>query len=106
MPNLTASIPHQLGRAEAKRRIQDGLAQARQQHAALLGAVQETWTGDRLAFSVSAMGQTVTGHLDVDDQAVHVDVVLPLFLAMLSGTVKQAIEQQGRRLLTGPKPAP
>src|SRR4051812_25219311 len=85
MSNLTATVPHKLTRDEAKRRIQDQLGQLRQQQGQLLQNLQETWTGDRMDFSVAAMGQTVTGHLVVEDQAVQVEVALPWMLAMLAG---------------------
>jgi hypothetical protein len=106
MPDLTASVPHQLTRAEAKRRIQERIGAVRQQHAALVTNLQETWTGDRLEFSLTAMGQAVSGHLTVDDQAVHLTVALPWLLRMLVGTLKSQIEQQGRVLLNlaGPRP--
>jgi len=102
MPNLTASIPHQLSRTEAKRRIQEKIAEARQQHATYLSSLQETWDGDRLTFAVSALGQSVNGHLTVEDQVVHLEIALPLFLSFLAGAVKQQIEQQGHLLLAGP----
>jgi len=102
MPNLTASIPHQLSRAEVKRRIQEQVSTLRQQKGVPISNLQETWTGDAMAFSVSSMGQVISGHLTIDDHAVHVDVALPWFLSMLSGVVKQRIEHQGRHLLGGP----
>ncbi len=104
MPSITATIPHQLTRAEAKRRIQEQVRTLRRQQGPLLTSLHETWAGDRLDFSAGAMGQTIKGHLTVDDQAVHVEVELPAFLAMLAGTVKQTIEQQGRHLLLGHTP--
>lgn len=100
MPDLTATIPHQLTRAEAKRRIQEQVGVVRQQYGAVLTNLQETWTGDAMAFSLSAMGQSISGSLTVDDQAVHLTVALPWLLRMLAETVKPSIEQQGRRLLT------
>ena len=99
MPNLTASIPHQLSRAEVKRRIQEQIALARTEHAAVLGAVRETWTGDTLDFSVGVLGQSVSGKVEITDQAVNVEIALPWLLAMLAGNVQQKIEQQGRKLL-------
>jgi putative polyhydroxyalkanoate system protein len=104
MPNLTASIPHQLTRAEAKRRIQEHLGVLRHQHGSMFTNVQETWTGDAMSFSVTAMGQSVAGNLNVDDQAIHITVVLPWLLSMLSGSIKQQLEVQGKRLLELPPP--
>jgi hypothetical protein len=99
MPDLTASIPHRLTRAEAKRRIQDQIGIVRQQHGAMLTNLQETWTGDAMAFSLTAMGHSISGRLTVDDQAVHLTVALPWLLGMLAETVKPRIERQGRHLL-------
>ena len=104
MPNLTASIPHQLTRAEAKRRIQDQIGMLRQQHGSMFSELKETWTGDRMDFSATAMGQSISGHLNVDDHVVQVDVALPWFLSMLGGAVKQGIEQQVKHVLAIPSP--
>lgn len=97
--NLTLSIPHQLTRAEARRRIQEQLARLQQQYGGMLGRVEERWDGDTLHFAVSAAGQTVSGQAFVEDQAVRLEVVLPWMLAMLAGPVQQAIEKQGTALL-------
>jgi Putative polyhydroxyalkanoic acid system protein (PHA_gran_rgn) len=102
MPKMTASIPHQLTRAEAKRRIQEQLGTVRREFASHLHDVQESWIGDRLEFSLTALGQSIAGRLDVDDHSVHVEVDLPWLLAMLAGPVKRQIEDKARRLLAGP----
>jgi Putative polyhydroxyalkanoic acid system protein (PHA_gran_rgn) len=102
MPKLTASIPHRLPRAEAKRRIQEQLGTIRREFVSHLHDVQESWTGDRLEFSLRALGQSIAGRLDVDDQAVHVEIDLPWLLAMLAGPVKRQVEDRARRLLAGP----
>ena len=104
MENLTATIPHRLGRIEARRRIQEQLGELRKQHGNVLQEIKENWNGDRMDFSVSAMGQSISGNLVVQEQAVQVEVAMPWLLAMLAGTVKQQIEQQGKRMLEGPKP--
>jgi Putative polyhydroxyalkanoic acid system protein (PHA_gran_rgn) len=102
MPTMTASIPHRLPRAEAKRRIQEQLGVVRREFASHLHDVHESWTGDRLDFSLRALGQSITGRVDVDDQAVHVAIDLPWLLALLAGPVRRQVEDQARRLLAGP----
>jgi hypothetical protein len=96
---MTATIPHQLGKAEAKRRIQSQLAGLRGQYGSLFTNVSETWTGDTLAFSLSAMGETISGRLTVDDQALYLTVSLPWILQMLETVIRPQIEEQGRKLL-------
>jgi hypothetical protein len=106
MPNLTASIPHRLSRAEAKRRIQEQVGTLRSQPGTVLANLTEQWTGDTMFFSASAMGQPISGRLMVADHVVHVDVALPWLLAMIAGTVKYRIEQQVTQLLAIAGPAP
>jgi putative polyhydroxyalkanoic acid system protein len=99
MPDMTASIPHQLTRSEAKQRIQDQIALVRQRHGGVVTSLQETWTGDRLQFSANAAGQSLSGHLTVDDQMVHLTVHLPWFLSILAGSIRHRLEAEGRQLL-------
>jgi hypothetical protein len=68
MPKMTASIPHRLTRTEAKRRIQEQLGTVRREFARHLHDVHESWTGDRLDFSLRALGQSITDRLNVDNR--------------------------------------
>ena len=102
---ITLTVPHQLSRAEVKRRIQEEVGRAEKQFGSMLGSVRQTWDGDTLDFSVSAAGQTVSGKAFVEDRQVRLEIALPWFLAALAGTVRQRIEQRGREVL-GYKPDP
>lgn len=103
MPKLSVSIPHQLSRQEARSRVGQLVDQSRQQLDGL-GTLDERWDGDILNFKGSALGVSVTGAVHVEDQEVRLEVDLPWQLAMFSATVKQRIEQEGRKLLES-KPA-
>src|SRR2546423_14307221 len=74
---LVVTIPHRLGREEAARRLKSGLATARANYSALLAIHEETWTGDRLAFHVSAIGQNANRAIDVADDHVPVEGTPP-----------------------------
>lgn len=104
MPNLTVTIPHQLGRDEARRRIDEQATRLQSQHGGMLQRVEQRWEGDTMHFLLAAVGQSVTGTLRVAEQEVHLEVALPWMLAMLAGAVKAQIEKQGRDLL-GHRPA-
>src|SRR5262249_33244386 len=67
---LIVSTPHRLGREEATRRIRSGLTAARTNYSALLTIHEESWSGDRLAFNLSALGQSAVGFIDVADDHV------------------------------------
>jgi putative polyhydroxyalkanoate system protein len=98
MPNITLSLPHQLPRAEAKKRVEELVGQFHQQVGGM-GRLEETWTGDTMAFTFSVAGTAVTGKVFVEDQAVRMEVNLPWALAMFAGGIKQRIEQEGRKML-------
>ncbi|HWG44401.1 MAG TPA: polyhydroxyalkanoic acid system family protein [Gemmataceae bacterium] len=99
MPNLTITIPHQLSKEEAKRRIGEQAATLQSQQGGMLERVEQRWDGDTLHFHVGAAGQSVSGSALFSDQSVHLDIALPWMLSLLAGTVKKQIEQQGHKLL-------
>ncbi len=96
---LSIRIPHQLGRAEARRRIEAGFAKLIQQLPGGGGGYSERWDGDRLTFSLSAMGQAVSGVVDVSDAAVAMDLQLPSVLGMLASGLAGRIQKAGQLLL-------
>lgn len=97
---LVVVIPHQLGHAEARRRLDGGIEQAR----ALLSRNAITmadakWDADRLTFAVGALGQRVDGHIDVAEDSVRLEIALPWLLALFAQKAQNAIQKQGTLLL-------
>jgi len=96
---LIVSIPHRLSREEAARRIKSGLTAARTNYSALLTIHEETWSGDRLAFNLGALGQSAVGFIDVADDHVHLEVQLPWLLAVVAEKLTPAIRKEGTLML-------
>ena len=96
---LVVSIPHNLGKGEARRRLHAGVTQLKAQIGDKFGSVEETWADDRMTFRVAVMGQTVNGHLDVADDTVRVEVQLPWLLSMMAEKAKGYIQKQGTLML-------
>ena len=96
---LVVSIPHSLGKAEALRRLQGGVGQLKTTLGDKLTSIEDTWSGDRMDFRVGALGQTVSGHLDVMDDTVRLEVVLPWVLQIFAEKAKGYIERQGTLML-------
>jgi hypothetical protein len=94
---LVVSIPHSLGREEALQRLKTGLAGVPQ--VGLLTIDQQTWVGNRMAFTVRALGQAVPGSLEVDDTAVRLEVVLPGLLLKLWEPLKTVLLGRAKVLL-------
>jgi len=96
---LVVSIPHRLGRAEAVRRLKAGLGEVRTSYGHLMSIEEETWSGDNLAFRISALGQSCSGGIDVADDHVEVRIVLPWLLAMIAHTIQPLIRREATLML-------
>jgi hypothetical protein len=100
---ITITLPHKLTQAEIKGRLESALAEARGHYPAYAGSLRETWTANRMDFMVSAMGQAVTGRIDVLPDTLQIQVDLPVFLAMMADAIRNRLENEGRKLLAAPK---
>jgi hypothetical protein len=96
---LIVSIPHQLGREEAIRRLRGGLTRTASSFP-VLKVDEERWDNDRMIFRVRAMGQAASGHVDVEDDHVRLEVTLPWLLQRFAEVAKAAISHRGNLLLT------
>jgi hypothetical protein len=96
---LVVTIPHRLGKEEALRRIQAGLGKVRSAFSQHLAQVEETWTNEHLDFRLAVLGQSLSGTMDVADDHVRLEVMLPWMLALLAERTKALIEKQGQLML-------
>ena len=99
---LDITIPHSLGRVEARRRVAEGVEKARVQYAGKVGHVEQCWTGDRLDIAILALGQRVSGWMEVHESAVQIHVLLPWLLAKLAERLRPQIESEAQRILQLP----
>lgn len=96
---LVVSIPHNLGKEEAVRRLKTGLTRAATS-VPVLKVDEERWDGDQMIFRVRALGQAASGRIDVGDANVRVEVVLPWLLQRFADMAQNAIRNRGQLLLT------
>jgi len=96
---LVISLPHHLGREEARRRLKTGLARAAES-LPVLTVDEEKWEGDRMIFRVRALGQAAAGQVDVAEDHVRVEVRLPWLLQKFAEAAQAAIQKRGNLLLT------
>lgn len=97
---IIITIPHQLGRAGARRRIEGDFAKIINLLPGSSGAPSERWGGDRLIFSVAALGQTVSGVIQVLDATAIMELELPGALRVIASSLKERLEKMGQVLLT------
>ena len=96
---LIVSIPHSLGREEAVRRLKAGLTRAAA-GVPVLAVEEERWEDNHMAFRVRALGQVASGHLDVAEDHVRLEVTLPWLLQRFAELAQVAIKKRGNLLLT------
>jgi len=100
---MEVAIPHKLGRDEVRNRLRtrshtmaDGIPGG-------MADVKTAWpTEDRMTLEIAAMGQALTGHIDVEDSQVVLHMDLPPSLGFIKPIIEGAIRQQGQKLLAGP----
>ena len=94
---LVVTVPHSLGRTEALRRSKSGFGRVTANIPFL--SYQQSWTDDRMTFRAHAMGQHISGTVDVGESDVRLEVVLPWILQRLAGAVQNAFKESAQRLL-------
>jgi putative polyhydroxyalkanoate system protein len=100
MKTITVTVPHDLDRAGAKARIENGFSGMRQQFAAMgVQDVTQQWKGDMLLFRAKGMGQTLDGRIDVRDKDVQIELDLPMLLVGMAERIRGGIEKQGQAML-------
>jgi hypothetical protein len=96
---LVVSIPHRLGKAEAVRRLRNGLGRARTDFGHIISLDEETWNGDAVSFRVRALGQVAAGTIEVLDDHLRLEVVLPWLLSKLTERFVPTIRKEATLLL-------
>ncbi len=100
MATTTVDIPHSLGRAAAKARLQANIGQLAAHVPGGVAAVQTRWPGpDRMVIELAALGQVVTATLDIEDRLVRASFDLPGMLGFMAGAIAAAVRREGEKLL-------
>jgi hypothetical protein len=100
---MQVAIPHNLAREEVRRRLRANSHRMADGIPGGMAQVATDWPSeDRMRLSISAMGQVVDGHIDIEDAQVVFHATLPPALGFLQPIVEGAIRQQAPRLLGPP----
>lgn len=96
---VVVNVPHNLGGAEARRRLETGFERIREQIGGKAIRFEERWEGDRLHFVGNAFGQSVSGRADVLADSVRIEIDLPWILASIAEKLQNRIKAAGTLLL-------
>ena len=97
---MRVPISHTLTKDEVRRRLRERSHELGDHIPGGMADVDTGWPSeDRMTLSVGAMGQTVAGHVDIEEGRVVVDLTLPGVLAFFEPIVKGALQDKGQKLL-------
>ena len=96
---IVIDLPHSLGAAEAKRRLQSRIGELKDHIPGGAAEVQSSWAGDRMDLRVSALGQDVSAKIDVLERSVRLELVLPPMLSFFGKQIEALIRRKGPELL-------
>lgn len=98
---MRVAVPHSLPKAEVRRRLNDKQDSIANFVPGGMAEVETSWASeDRMVMTIRAMGQALTGNVDVEDQAVVFHIDLPPALSFVEPMIQGALEEKGRKLLT------
>ena len=96
---VTVTISHELGREGARERIDGGIDRMLGSLAGGMLKFDRAWSGDTMSFDARAMGQHVSGNVEVREAEVTVTVRLPMLLAGMAEKLAGRIRSDGTLLL-------
>lgn len=98
---VTVILKHDLGAAEASRRLREGFGRIRQSlSGGMMFRFEESWASDTaLRFTARGLGQTIDGAVDVFPQHIRIEATLPGLLASLAEIIAGRVEKEGQILL-------
>lgn len=100
MTPVTIDVPHRLGRAGARARMQARIGDLGSHMPGGVAAIRSSWPSENeMALEIGVMGHTIPARMEVEETLVRLHVALPPALAMFTGMISSAVRVGGERLL-------
>ena len=97
---MEVAIPHDLGKDTVRERLKTRGHMIGEGIPGGVADVTTSWPSeDRMAMTVTAMGQTLNAHVDIEDRQIVFFVDVPPALGFIKPIIDGAIRQQGHKLL-------
>jgi hypothetical protein len=97
---MRVALPHDLGREEVRRRLRERSHEIADHIPGGLAQVRSQWPSeDLMQLEVDAMGQTVNGDIEIDDNQVVIEFDLPAALSFVRPLIEGAVRSNATKLL-------
>jgi hypothetical protein len=91
--SIVVTVPHDLGADAAKDRVAKGIERLRTDYLDKIARSEVSWSGNKADVRVSALGQTLTAQLDVQNDSLRIEVrLLGILSSLLNKTQDRLID--------------
>ena len=97
--SIVMTFPHELGVAEAKRRISERFDLMKREYVDKVGRADIAWVGDTAHLAVNALGQHATAEIEVKAADIRIEVHLPWLLAAMANKVEGLLKANAKDTL-------
>ena len=97
--SITMTFPHDLGIAEAKRRINERFELLKREYVDKIGKADIAWVDDTANLRVAALGQNATAEIEVRPTDIRIEVHLPWLLAAMANKVEGLLKSNAQDAL-------
>lgn len=97
--SIVMTFPHELGVAEAKKRIDERFDLLKREYVEKIGRADIAWVGDVAHLRVAALGQTATAEVDIQPASIRVEVHLPWLLAGMANKIQSLLKSNASETL-------
>jgi hypothetical protein len=100
---MRVEIPHALDKATARERLRANSHKIAEQFPGGMAQVETSWPNeDTMAMHVRAMGQELSGRVELEEGKLVFNLVLPAALSFVEPIISGAIRQSGQKLIAPP----
>ena len=99
MPKFNTAVPNPLGKDNARSAVEGLLSRVTEKYGDQVSALDQSWEGDTLNFSMTTYGFKITGNLVVEEEQVKIDGDLPFAAAMFKGKIEGSIRNELEKCL-------
>ena len=97
---MRVTVPHELTREEVRKRLHERAQDLAGNVPGGMAEVETNWVGeDKVDLTISAMGQSMSGNIVIEDGQVVIDLSLPLALGFVEPMIAGTVKEQGQKLL-------
>ena len=97
---MEVAIPHNLGKETVRERLRTRGHLIGENIPGGMAEVTTAWpSDDRMAMTVTALGQSINAHVDIEEHRIVFHVDVPPALGFVRPIIEGAIRQQGEKLL-------